>query len=333
MSSDASCEKTGAFSWHQVLKDRTFRTIALALLLIFGMGLMRPDKPVGMYPKKYWAKKIRWRHCADAVIIGDSRALMALSPVEMTKVLDYDRILNFGFGANWYARKYLETVEEVLDPKSDKKAVIIGITPLSLTFRTKGSGHFLNFINASKQDIYFDLHLAALLNFLDPMSFSDAYRGLFPSLAPIHTRKEYFADGWISVHREPTDNRRSVKKYQGVFKKLQVSPKTINVLLEFVSRWTNSGTKIYGFFMPSCKEMFELEAENSGINQSEFIKSFEQAGGIWIPVDQCCYESYDGSHLQDIGALEFSYDLAVRIHEIENDKGIVTDIEQIREMR
>ena len=85
MSSDASCENPEAFSWRRVLKDRTCRTIALALLLIVGMGLMRPDKPAGMYPKKYWANKIGWRHCADAVLTGDSRTLMALSPAEMKK--------------------------------------------------------------------------------------------------------------------------------------------------------------------------------------------------------------------------------------------------------
>ena len=320
MSSDASYEKPEAISWRQVLKDRTYRTIALSLLLIIGMGLMRPDKPAGMYPKKYWAKKIGWRHCADAVLTGDSRTLMSLSPAEMRKVLDYDRILNFGFGANWYARKYLETVEEVLDPKSNNKAVMMGITPHSLTYRTRGIGHFLNFIQVSKQDIYFDVHLAALLNFLDPMSFHDAYQGLFPSLAPTHTRKEFFADGWVSVHKEPTGKRREVKRYQGIFKKRQVSQETIDILLEFVTKWSNSGIKVYGFKLPTCKEMVELENNVSGFNQSEFVEAFERAGGVWIPVNEDGYDSFDGSHLQDIGALEFSRSLALKIRDIEQQK-------------
>lgn len=320
MSSDASGENPVVLAFRRAWKDRTCRTVALALLLIVGMGSMRPDKPVGMYPKKYWATKIGWRHCADAVLTGDSRTLMALSPAEMQKVLDYDRILNFGFGANWYARQYLETVEEVLDPKSDKKAVIIGITPHALTFRTKGLGHFMNFIKVSKQDIYFDIHLAALLNFLDPMSFRDAYQGLFPSLAPTHTRKEFFADGWVSVHKQPTGKRREVKRYRGIFKQRQVSQKTIDILLEFVTRWNGLGINVYGFMLPTCKEMIELEATVSGFNQPEFIEAFEQAGGIWIAVDQDGYDSFDGSHLQDIGALEFSRALAISIRDIEQQK-------------
>jgi hypothetical protein len=284
------------------------------------MGLMRPDKPVGIYPKRYWAEKIRWRHCADAVLTGDSRTLMALSPAHMKKVLDYDRILNFGFGANWYARKYLEIVEEVLDPNSNNKAIMMGITPHSLTYRTKVLGHFLYFINVSKQDVFFDIHLAPLLNFLDPMSFRDAYQGLFPSLAPTTTRQEYFADGWISVHKEPSGKRREVKRYRGIFKQRQVSQETIDVLMEFVTKWSNSGIKVYGFVLPTCKEMVELEAKESGLNQFEFIKTFKQAGGIWIDVDQCSYESFDGSHLQDVGAVEFSHALALKIRDIEQLK-------------
>jgi hypothetical protein len=290
------------------------------------MGSVRPDKPAGMYPKRYWAKKICWRHCADAVIIGDSRALMALSPAEMKKVIDYDRILNFGFGANRYTRQYLETIEDILDPKSNNKAVMIGITPNALTFRAKERGHFLDFINASKQDIFFDIHLAALLNFLDPMSFHDAYQGLFPGLVPTHTRREYFADGWLSVHKEPTGKRGEVKRYREIFRRRQVSQKTIDILLEFISRWNSLDINVYGFILPTCKEMVALETEVSGFNQFEFIRAFEQAGGIWIDVDLCRYESFDGSHLQDVGALEFSYDLATRIRQVQNEKESITGI-------
>ena len=152
---------------------------------------------------------------------------------------------------------------------------MIGITPHALTYRTEGLGHFMNFINVPRQDIYFDIHLAAILNFIDPMSFRDAYLGLFPGLAPTHTRKEYFEDGWIAVHKEPSGKRREVKRYMGLFKRSQVSQKTIDVLLEFVRRWNSSGIKIYGFMVPTCKEMVELETNSSGFNQPEFIKAFD----------------------------------------------------------
>ena len=45
MDSDALYENQELSAWRRILKDRTFGTIVLALLLIVGMGLMRPDKP------------------------------------------------------------------------------------------------------------------------------------------------------------------------------------------------------------------------------------------------------------------------------------------------
>ncbi len=328
MNSDSSNKTKETFILRRCWKDRTFRTIVLALLLIILMGMSRPDKSVGMYPKKYWATKLTWQQCADAVITGDSRTLMGLSPAEMEKELDYDHIMNFGFGANWYEPRYLQTVEDLLDPKSKKKAVMIGITPHSLTHRENDElGHFLNMVDKSKQDIYFEIHLAALLNFLDPMSFRDAYQGLFPQFAPTHTRQEFFADGWISVHKEPTNTKREVKRYRGIYQKRQVSQQTIDFLLEYVSRWNSAGINVYGFMLPTCKEMDKLETEVSGFNQSEFKEVFEQAGGKWIDVDQHRYESFDGSHLQDVGALEFSRALAVSIRDIEQQKNkkVVTE--------
>ena len=76
--------------------DRTLKTLALALAMIVTMGLLRPDKPKGIPPKKYWAKKIAWKHCADVVLTGDSRTFMSLSPKKMQEILTKTKILNYG---------------------------------------------------------------------------------------------------------------------------------------------------------------------------------------------------------------------------------------------
>ena len=56
--------------------------------------------------------------------------------------------------------------------------------------------------------------------------------------------------------------------------------------------------------------MIELENTTSGFDETFFVASFEKAGGIWIDVSQTGYPTYDGSHLNPEGALEFSHDLA-----------------------
>ena len=83
MNSNPSTELKEGMTLSRIVKDRTFRTVALSLLVIITMGSLRPDKSVGMYPKQYWASKITWKHCADVVVTGDSRVLMALSPAVM----------------------------------------------------------------------------------------------------------------------------------------------------------------------------------------------------------------------------------------------------------
>ena len=90
----------------------------------------------------------------------------------------------------------------------------------------------------------------------------------------------------------------------------------VEALNASVSGWTGKGIRVYGFLMPSCREMVELEERDSGFDHGQFVQDFEKAGGIWIDMDPCRYDSFDGSHLGH-AALQFSRDLAERIHELE----------------
>jgi hypothetical protein len=149
------------------------------------------------------------------------------------------------------------------------------------------------------------------------MSFRDALHGLFPSLAEAHTRKELFADGWLAYTREPPGEKRELKKYYRMYQRSRVSPAMIEGVYSYVTRWSQGRIHVYGFLMPSCREMVELERKYSGFEQGQFAAGFEQAGGIWIDVDPAAYESLDGSHLQRHAALQFSRDLAERLYELE----------------
>lgn len=325
MNSDIS-EKTEQVSiWRRFWKDRTIRTVVLALLLIIGMGLLRPDRTAGMYPREYWAKKIAWRHCADMVLTGDSRVLMALSPVVMQEKFPNKRIRNYAFGGNWYSVEYLEAVERVLIPDTQEKIIVMGITPNSLSEKADEEGNFIELSDLSKKDIYFDIHFAPLVYFFEPMSFRDAAQGMFPNLAETHTVKDYKVNGWVGVHKTPAEGRNELKRYRKIYEKRKVSDKTIGIVMDYVTKWTHSGIRIYGFIAPSCRDMVALEEEMSGFNEAEFVDAFRATGGVWIDIDPGCYESFDGSHLQDHAALKFSGDLALRIYEIEQIKETVSN--------
>ncbi len=307
-------------AWTGLTRDRTVRTLILALILIMAMGSLRPDKPRGVYPKRYWAEKISWRCCADVVVAGDSRVLGGVSPAEMRNVLTDYRIFNYGFASNLYVPEYLDAVEQVLDPASSTKAILLGITPRSLTEDPDVTYQFSTLKATSRRQLYTDICLAPLLSFLEYMSFRDALQGLIPSLNRTRTRREFFADGWLSYSRQPPGEKRELKTYYRIYQKCRVSPEMVQVLNHYVSRWTQKGIRVYGFLMPSSREMAELEKQYSGFDQHQFVEDFKGAGGIWIDTDPGVYESFDGSHLQSDAALRFSQDLAQRLHAHERDR-------------
>lgn len=297
----------------RLLSDRTFQTLVLTGVLIVIMGSSRPDRSHGLYPSEYWARKAGWEKCADMVLAGDSRILSALSPSEMKKYFPDARIYNYGFGGAWFSKQYMDKVEELLAADSENKTIIMGISPHSLTKRDAETGNFYEIHKLSDRDRFMNIHFAALMRFFDPLSFSEAIDGTFPSLAESHTMREFFADGWISVHKEPSSIKHAIRKYSGFYKERVVDPCNIENVYRYVRKWRGSGIKVYGFIPPSCKEMYELEAANSGLDEKAFIKGFEAAGGDWIDTDPAAYHSFDGSHLQDDAAVQFTHDFVAKM--------------------
>jgi hypothetical protein len=300
-----------------IRRDRTALTGILACILILAMGSVRPDRHKGIYPSRFWANKIQWRHHADAVVTGDSRALGGVSPGQMEQILKDRRIVNFGFASNLYVPEYLDAVYQILDPQSDHKTIILGITPHSLVNDPENIGHFFQMRSLTKQELFMDDHFGAFFSFFEYMSFHDAKIGMFPSMAKGVTQKEYFIDGWLATSRKPPGKKKEVKKYQAIYQKMQVSQKVIDNLLDYVSRWSKSGVTVYGFQVPTCKEMVQLEDEKSGFKKVEFISAFEKSGGTWIEIDGTAYDSFDGSHLQRGSAVILSKDLACKILDFE----------------
>lgn len=60
--------------------------------------------------------------------------LGGVSPSQMQQILNNKRIVNYGFGCgNLYVSEYLESIKQVLNPQSEYKTIILGITPQSFT--------------------------------------------------------------------------------------------------------------------------------------------------------------------------------------------------------
>jgi len=302
-----------------LFEDRTFRSLLLAVLMIAVMGSLRPEKAPGLYPKQYWAMKMQWHHCADMVLLGDSRTFMGLSPTEMQKKLTDYRVYNYAFPGNGYSEDYLKSAYDVLDPKSKAKSIVLGISPHSLIEKALEQNGFMQERSVSPQDLFVNIHLACLVNFFEPMSFRDALHGLVPALKPSKSYMEYFADGWVAGDRNPREIKHRVKRYHNQFSQNPVSNKPIQDVMNYVKKWAGQGVRIYGFRPPTCTEMFEMENQISGFDQEKFVADFQLAGGVWIDVDQTAYYSHDGSHLRYDAALELSRTVAQQIYNLEHN--------------
>lgn len=296
--------------------DRTARSLLLAVLLMAIMGSSRPVESHGLYFSAYWAMKGNWDKCADTVLAGDSRILACLSPCGMKKYFPGARIYNYGFGAAWFSNEYMDKLENLLDPNGKNKTIIMGISPHSLTKRDPDTGDFFTIYSQSERERFINIHLAALINFFGPLSFKDALKGRFPSLAKNHIERTLYADGWIAARKEPNSKKDALRQYASFYEQRLVDPCNIANVTRYIRRWTSRGIKVYGFIPPTCKEMYQLESMMSGLNQQDFISKFEAAGGVWIETDPAAYASFDGSHLQDDGAIQFTNDLCEKMIQI-----------------
>jgi len=304
----------------ECFKRANLQDVILAIILLIIMGSLRPDQPLGLCPNKYWALKSEYHHCADMVLAGDSRVLIGLSPAELNKGFKNKRIYNYGFAAAWFSEEYLDAIENVLDPKGKDKIIILAITPHALTERKEGAGNFFEADNLSEWNKFMNIHFPKIMNFFEPLSLKDALEGLIPSIAKSHTTKTYYKNGWLSIHREPIQTKRELKRYRGFYNERLVIQENVERVLKYVVEWKNKGIKVFGLVFPTCKQMYELENEISGFNEKEFISLFKEVGGCWIDVDQTAYTSYDGCHLQLEAAVKFSNDFAELLNKAWNDQ-------------
>jgi hypothetical protein len=304
---------------YKFFKDRTTSTLILAVIMLIIMGSLRPYKPKGLTPTALWADMTLWKECADIVIAGDSRTMMGLSPFELEKIYPQARIKNYSFGSNWFSKEYLQAIEDLLDKKNNRigKRIFLGITPNLLTDRPEEmGGHFMMFKKRPMRDVVVDKMFAPVIEFFEPLPLFLAARGAFPSLSPKSITNCYYENGFVSWTQLPV-TRKAIKMYVNRYKETMVSDKVIDYIIQYVSKWTKEGIIVYGFIMPTCEEMAKLEAERSGLNEEKLKKRFNEAGGFWVDVNKGGYESFDGSHLQEAAAVQFSKDMAAIVSEIE----------------
>jgi len=296
----------------QLLKDKTFITLLLSTVFIVTMGALRPGKHLLLYPNEYWVHKSLWAQCADMVFAGDSRVYAGISPQALKGIIDIEHIYNYGYSANGYSQDYLQSLENLLNPKSTSKTIVLGISPHALTEQTLITNGFKEHRYNSKYDIFMHTTFPGILQFFEPMSFKDAKQGLYPENKNHELIRTYHADGWIASTLTP-ENNSYVKKYETYFTQYNVSNRIIDNIINAVSHWSSLGIKVYAFRPPAAAEIVTIENHLSGFDEQLFIEKFNQAGGTWLQTNLTSYHTFDASHLTKEEAVRFTKDLGERI--------------------
>ncbi len=304
-----STKDTEKSFFQKVMHERAVYAVVLSCLLTIALGLAR-GWDGGVYEGRFWLMKLDWQHCADVVLVGDSRVGSGLSPAEMTVHLTDRRIFNYAFDGCGFYKEYLDAVPDVLDPESHKKMIVMGITPRSLISSIRND-HFIYGNQKRKGHSSTILtYTNDLLQFCRPMKLKE----LLSILLRYENKKHFFRkdhpDGWSA--RQVTGQDVVMSIYPEYVKN-KVSSDIITGILEHVRTWTKSGISVYAFRPPTTVETLEVENQHSGFDEASFVKAFQEAGGIWIDVEQTAYPSYDGSHLCPDGAITFSHDLSQKI--------------------
>ena len=294
-----------------LFRDRVACTLCLVGVMVLLLGGTRLGDNSGPLVIKYG-----WTGCADVVVTGDSRTGNGVSPGQMKQSLQGLRIVNYAFGGNGYSGEYLTAIENVLDPHSTNKMIILGISPQSLTEVMAARNSFLQ---ARQSYSYSSVAVAQsfhkLLRFTEPLKFNELFGGVF---VPPDRRRKYhrsFPDGWASAYYVPPlrDFNCYLQDAVNIFDNNPVSPRIVADLLHRITLWRQRGIRVYAFRPPTIREMVEIENSHGGFVEQKFVAVLEKAGGKWLNVDQFRYDSLDGCHLNRTGAIQFSRDLALMI--------------------
>lgn len=293
-----------------VAKRKTLLFILLSIILIVIVGVFR-FTPLSSELKSnyFWLNKFENKTKYDVVVYGDSRTYRGLSPNVLLKGTGLSGY-NYGFTSAGYSNEIFELIYARINMAIDP-VILLGITPYSLTLEASKNNFYHQEKGRDKVEKFTRLNIDQKLAFFDRIVMEEYFK---PNAANVI--QDYNADGWVASTKLLIDTLAGLKSYQSIFDDNQVSDSIVNVLLYHVTKWVESGIRVFAYRPPTIISMEVLENIKSDFNSILFIHKFEKAGGKWIPVvNDGRYISYDASHLQKNSVIDLSRSLRKYIFE------------------
>lgn len=299
-----------------MLKERIPYVLILTVLVALLISNVRDEMDTEEIRKnRYWVAKSHSSKQYPVLFAGDSRVFRGISPAHFSQEIKGYESYNFAYWSNGMGPVYLEGLEKKLDKGSDLKMIVLGVSPHSLTPNAAKCAHYLYETGRSREQVLQNLYLSPLQEMFAPFRAPDLVNGLLGKSKPVNYRITYHPDGWVESYWLQPDTTYSTRFYEGIFTENQVSEEVIRGFLDFVERWNSMGIYVAGFRPPTSEAIRTLEKGRGGFDEAEFVKQFEAAGGIWIPLDNGAYQTFDGNHLEHESAMRLSAELGRRLAE------------------
>ena len=298
-----------------MLGDRILRTFIVAAVGLALFGVLRPSSPNPMEDsgsRKTWffINKTHQGPNFDGVIIGDSRALRAVSAQVMGDSLGGMRVFNFSFHAGGMNREMFQEAEKLLDDNSPNPVIVFAPTALSFLPSKARNAQFHEYLNKPRDQVWIYGVFPGLAHWFQPVAHSILIQKMLRIQPPRLLQQDFHADGWIATDQVPWDDLTDLSIHGRPLVGKKVNEAGISDFMDQTRSWTSRGVKVFGFFPPAHEPRVAQEDSMLGFDRETFIKSFRAAGGIWLDIARNGYQSYDGSHLVSDSALKLSRDLA-----------------------
>lgn len=274
--------------------------LASAALVFGAIAAVRlVSASTGLSESRFWAIKVGHRADADAVLAGCSRVYSGLSPAAMARRMPGRRIANYGFSACVYTPQYMDAVERVLDPASVDRVIVLGVAPHNFLEGGAAQNQFTVSRQTSPSTLWWDRRFGGVLDPVDVNALGGRLRGYKVTCA-FHT------DGWAARRMTPENPDAYLPMVRQTYARERVSPAMVSGVIGRTRRWRRAGIRVYALRVPVAPAIRDAEDRLSGMDWHAFRRSFAAAGGRWLSVDGTGLSTFDGSHLRDACAMEYS---------------------------
>jgi hypothetical protein len=282
----------------QVLGDPTFRALGLAscLISIWFVAGPFPDH----HANTQLLLRHEWKHCADVVLVGDSSLVIGVHPetIEAELASPY-RVVSFGIlDASLSERPYLDAAEDVLDPSSPHRMIVVSITSdnVSLIAASKHSWkHQTDDLTARARPP------SLTLDWRDELDLRLRPRGLCAVLWNVcswMTEKQLGYNGRFTIYKAWHDETFRIPDVQADYEDDEpgYSHKDLEVLLQRIVEMKQRGVDVVGYVERDHPLFAKITAAH-GYDPAQIERELRATDVEVIDYPTDALSTFDGVHL------------------------------------